>query len=221
MITPLARRRAWKVAREAVTLDYLSSGRAHLGVGLGDPAEWDFRFFGEESDDRVRAKILDEGLETITGLWKGNPFSYRGRHNRLEEMTFWPVPIQEPRIPIWVGGNWPNRKPFRRAARYDGVYAGKAGETIEESVLNPDEWREIVSYISSIRTFDAPFDYVHGGTTPADNPARSTDIVGEYQEAGVTWWVEEIDPWRFGWDGSGDWPGAQMRERIEMGPPSL
>ncbi|MFW9976289.1 MAG: LLM class flavin-dependent oxidoreductase, partial [Candidatus Thorarchaeota archaeon] len=50
LVTPLPRRRPWKVAREAVTLDHLSNGRVILGVGIGAPPDVEFGYFGEVSD---------------------------------------------------------------------------------------------------------------------------------------------------------------------------
>src|SRR6476659_4081610 len=58
MVTPVPRRRPWKLAREAVTLDHLSGGRLILGVGVGVPPE-EFQRFGEPADPRVRAAMLD------------------------------------------------------------------------------------------------------------------------------------------------------------------
>ena len=84
MVTPLPRRRPWKVAREANSLDQLSSGRFILGVGIGYPPEEEFGAFGEPTDDRLRADMLDEGLDVITGLWGGEPFSYEGDHYQLK-----------------------------------------------------------------------------------------------------------------------------------------
>ena len=83
-VTPLARRHPWKLARETVSLDHLSRGRLILGVGLGDPPKVEFAQFGEESDDRIRAAKLDEGLEVVTGLWSGKPFRYQGTHYRIQ-----------------------------------------------------------------------------------------------------------------------------------------
>jgi alkanesulfonate monooxygenase SsuD/methylene tetrahydromethanopterin reductase-like flavin-dependent oxidoreductase (luciferase family) len=68
-VTPVARRRAWKLARETSTLDRFSGGRLILSVGLGDPPDAEFKYFGEETDDKVRAAKLDEGLEILVGLW--------------------------------------------------------------------------------------------------------------------------------------------------------
>src|SRR5829696_4302998 len=75
-VTPLARRRPWKVAREAVTLDHLSNGRFILGVGIGSERGHEFSCFGESPDDKLHGAMLDEGLDVLTGLWSGEPFSY-------------------------------------------------------------------------------------------------------------------------------------------------
>jgi alkanesulfonate monooxygenase SsuD/methylene tetrahydromethanopterin reductase-like flavin-dependent oxidoreductase (luciferase family) len=77
-VTPLPRRRPWKVAREAVSIDHLSGGRLTLGVGIGlGDAEW--AHLGEETDLKKRGAMLDEGLSVLIGLWSGEPFSYAGQ----------------------------------------------------------------------------------------------------------------------------------------------
>lgn len=114
MLTPPARRRPWKLARETVTLDRLSGGRLVLPVGLGALDDGGFSKVGEPTDRKVRAQLLDESLEILTGLWSGEPLSYEGEHYRLEEMTFLPTPVQRPRIPIWVVGAWPSKKSVNR-----------------------------------------------------------------------------------------------------------
>ena len=122
LITPAARRRPWKLTREAVSLDHLSHGRAILGVGLGAPPDAEFECFGEDSDDRVRARKLDEALEVIDGLWRGEDFSHQGEFYRVDNVKFVPRAIQSPRVPIWVAGFWPSKPPLRRAERWDGVF---------------------------------------------------------------------------------------------------
>lgn len=103
MLTPLTRRRPWKVAQETATLDHLSNGRVVLPVGLGAP-DTGFAKYGEETDRKLRAQRLDEGLDILDGLWSGQPFSYHGEHYQLQDVTFAPTPMQSPRIPIWVVG---------------------------------------------------------------------------------------------------------------------
>src|SRR5947208_4230366 len=117
-VTPLPRRRPWKVAREAAAVDQLSAGRLILGVGAGDVGDAfvrdaSFTHFGEVLDLRQRAEMLDEGLAIIAGLWSGQAFAFSGKHYRVDEVTFAPTPVQRPRIPIWVGGGYPKRGPTR------------------------------------------------------------------------------------------------------------
>ncbi|HEX9132980.1 MAG TPA: LLM class flavin-dependent oxidoreductase [Ktedonobacteraceae bacterium] len=78
--------------------------KIRYGVGAGDVREPGFSHFGEELDAKWRAELLDEGLDILAGLWRGEPFSYKGTHYRVEEVAFLPKPVQQPRIPIWVGG---------------------------------------------------------------------------------------------------------------------
>jgi alkanesulfonate monooxygenase SsuD/methylene tetrahydromethanopterin reductase-like flavin-dependent oxidoreductase (luciferase family) len=94
MVTPIPRRRPHQLARETVTLDRLSGGRLILGVGLGSErtGEFDPARFGEEGDPKVRARLLDDGLDLLLAYWDGG---------------FEPRPVQRPRIPIW----WPHAGP--------------------------------------------------------------------------------------------------------------
>src|SRR5215813_10339582 len=71
MVAAPTRRRPWKMARETTTLDHLSHGRLILGVGAGDGSDRGFTNFGEETDARMRAKLLDESLAILQGLWSG------------------------------------------------------------------------------------------------------------------------------------------------------
>jgi alkanesulfonate monooxygenase SsuD/methylene tetrahydromethanopterin reductase-like flavin-dependent oxidoreductase (luciferase family) len=212
MVTPVARRRPWVLARQAATLDHLSGGRLVLGVGLGDPAAGEYGAFGEPTDAQVRAAMLDEGLAVLTGLWSGKPFSFAGAHARVREATFLPPPVQRPRVPIWVGGWWPNRAPMRRAARWDGAFPGKlAGMGV--GMLTPDEVRAIAAFIGGRRAGDGPFDLVVAGTTPGDDPGAAAALVAQYAAAGATWWVES-----FG-EAAGSLAG--VRARIRHGPPPV
>ena len=106
MVTPLARRRPAKVARETATLDRLSDSRLTLGVGLGsDRFGSEYSMTGEELDDRRRARMLDEALEILQAAWSGELVRHRGEHYTVDAMRFLPRPIQRPGIPIWVAGS--------------------------------------------------------------------------------------------------------------------
>jgi alkanesulfonate monooxygenase SsuD/methylene tetrahydromethanopterin reductase-like flavin-dependent oxidoreductase (luciferase family) len=207
LITPLARRRPWKLARETVSIDHISRGRLILGVGLGVPR--DFEAFGEEVDNRTRAEKTDEALDILTGLWTGEEFSYSGKHYQLQKVAFLPKPVQAPRIPVWVAGMWPNKRPFRRAARWDGVVPLSVNFPKD---LTPDDLKKIVDYLSPYRQDMRSFDVCVSGTTPT-NPEEGVKIVQPYIEAGATWWSESISDMR----GSSE----EMRERIRQGPTKI
>jgi alkanesulfonate monooxygenase SsuD/methylene tetrahydromethanopterin reductase-like flavin-dependent oxidoreductase (luciferase family) len=104
MITPVARRRVSKLAREVTTLDRLTGGRMILGVGLGAPIDDEFGTFGESTDARELAARLDEGLAALSLLWSGEPVTFHGDYVVVDNVAFLPTPIQRPRVPVWVGG---------------------------------------------------------------------------------------------------------------------
>lgn len=206
LVTPLARRRPWKVARETASLDVLSGGRLVVGAGLGSQGETEFAAFGDDPDPRVRAERLDEGLEILTGLWSGEPFSHDGRHFRVAATVFAPRPVQRPRPPIWIAGRWPGRRPFRRAARYDGMFPTFKGVGPAE-MPSPERLAEAIAYTRAHRETTTSFDVVLEGLSDRPDPAR----VAPYEATGLTWWIEKL-----GWFRG---PVEAMRERIERGPP--
>src|SRR5215212_8829742 len=87
MLTPLSRRKPWELAGQVATVDRLSHGRVILTVGLGAP-DSGFANFGEETDRRVRAELLDEGLDIVKALWTAKPVQYDGRHYTLRPSDF-------------------------------------------------------------------------------------------------------------------------------------
>jgi hypothetical protein len=220
MITPLSRRRPWKLARETATLDRLSRGRLVLPVGLGALDDGGFGKVGEATDRTTRAELLDESLEIITGLWSGRPFRFEGKHYRLEEMTFQPAPVQSPRIPIWVVGAWPRMRSMRRVLRWDGLLPNKLSEDGSQAEVTREDIRAMRAYVDEHRAAAIPFDIVMEGETPGDDPATAAGIVGPFREAGATWWLESMWSPRVAREG---WPGAVegARQRIRQGPPRV
>jgi alkanesulfonate monooxygenase SsuD/methylene tetrahydromethanopterin reductase-like flavin-dependent oxidoreductase (luciferase family) len=213
LVTPLARRRPWKLARETVSLDRLSGGRLVFGAGLGSGAASEWERLGEETDPRVRAEKLDEGLAVLTGLWRGEPFGFDGRHHRVRDACFVPPPLQRPRPPVWIAGYWPNRAPLRRAARWDGMFP-LFRETPPEDVRCLEA---AVRYVRERRRDAGPFDVVHlSHAGPDADPARA---VAPYAEAGATWWLERLTPDAFGSGWLETWPVARMHARVRAGPP--
>ena len=157
LVTPLARRRIQKLARETVTLDRLSGGRSVFGAGLGGDKGGELSRFGEVMDPRERARLLDDGLELLARYWGGE----------LE-----PPPLQQPRIPVWLAVRWPNRRPVVRAARWDGLFP------IE--MPGPEALAELVEEVRALRPAGAgPFDFVVT-TAPGSDPQP-------WAAAGATW----------------------------------
>lgn len=179
MVTPLSRRRVQKLARETVTLDHLSRGRLTLGVGLGVERNGELEPYGEVVDARARAELLDQGLERLATFWAG---------------SFQPRPVQQPRIPVWVAGRWPNRRPLRRAARWEGFFP------IE--LPDPPALAQMITELRELRPPGlAPIDVVVDLDPGEDRRP--------WEAAGATWILS----------GFGAQPReADVRARIELGP---
>lgn len=210
VLTPPSRRRPWKLARETVTLDHLSHGRLILPVGLGALHDAGFAKVGEQTDRKVRAQLLDESLDILTGLWSGQPFHFDGQHYHVQEMTFLPPPVQSPRIPIWVVGAWPRMKSMQRVLRYDGILPTKSNVDGSGGDVTPADITAIKAYIAEHRTQTTPFDIVWEGETPGENREQASKIIRPYADAGITWWMES----RWGNPVRVD----EMRTRIRQGP---
>ncbi len=225
MITPLSRLSPWKLASETATLDNLSNGRVILAVGLG-ALDSGFVEFGEVTDRKTRAELLDEGLEILTGLWRGQPFSYEGKHYHIRPTNFLPPPppVQQPRIPIWVVGAWLREKSMKRAARYDGLLPNVMGKNskVRFGPPIPEEVRQMRAWIEAHRTettptvstptVNTPYDIIVEGETPGDDPQKARAAIGPFAEAGATWWIEAR------------WTAPDMErvlERLRQGPPKI
>ncbi|MCH8009833.1 MAG: LLM class flavin-dependent oxidoreductase [Chloroflexi bacterium] len=236
MITPLSRRRPWKVARETVTLDHLSNGRLVLPVGLGTVEDGGYINVGEELDRKKRAEMLDESLEIISGLWSGENFAFEGEHYHVKEMRFEPKPVQSPRIPIWVVGAWPRPKSMRRAVRWDGILpivlpagteataapdvavaAKRIADTGVSLDITPEQIGEIRDYAQRERDSDAPFDIVLEANSSPSRPEQAAETLAKYEEQGATWYLEGIFSWLFLPPHDVD----RMRDRIRKGPPRV
>jgi alkanesulfonate monooxygenase SsuD/methylene tetrahydromethanopterin reductase-like flavin-dependent oxidoreductase (luciferase family) len=208
MITPVPRRRPWQLARQTATLDVLSGGRVTLGVGIGSPAYGDFGIFGEPAGDRERAERLDEGLDVLAGLWTGDQFSYQGRHFTVDPVRFRPVPRQRPRIPVWVGGVLPARRPVARAARWDGMVPIRFAD---RRLVRPpaSDIAAVRDQVIAARGSVSGFDLVVWAEV-AGQPGEVAALARPYAEAGATWWIETAKP-ESGWL-------EQVTARVAAGP---
>jgi hypothetical protein len=212
MITPLPRRRPWKVAKEVVTLDHLSNGRVIFGAGIGDTMTGDVSFtaFAEAIDAKQRSQMLDEGLDVMTGLWTGEPFSYHGKHYTVNDVTCLPRPVQRPRVPIWIGGGYPLKGPVQRALRWDGscMYKQPASGAWED--WRAEDVRVLRGLVEQQRGTGAPFDIALGGRHRGEDWDSERNLIKSLADAGATWWVEYLPPEMGGL--------ADLRAAITRGP---
>jgi hypothetical protein len=212
MLTPVSRRRPWTLASQTATLDNLSHGRVILAVGLG-ALDTGFAAFGEETDRKTRAELMDEGLAIIAGLWHGQPFTFEGKHYHVRETTFYPPepPVQQPRIPIWVVGVWPRAKSMDRVARWDGLLPDKLDAAGQRVDYTPDDLRAMGAYLAERRLADAaPIDIIVEGETPGDDLTAAQAKLQPMRAAGATWWLESR------W---GDGRDEEAWQRLRQGPP--
>jgi alkanesulfonate monooxygenase SsuD/methylene tetrahydromethanopterin reductase-like flavin-dependent oxidoreductase (luciferase family) len=205
-VTPLPRRRPWKLARETVTLDILSEGRLILGIGLGGPSE--FSIMNEETNLRIMAEMADEQLEILNGLWSGEDFSYTGKYYKIDKVKFLPRPVQRPKIKMWGAGTWPKKGPFKRAAKLDGVIPLSVDY---RNPLTPDDYRNMIEYMKK-HGLRYPFDIVEISfdATRSNDKKRS---IQDFQDAGVNWWLELVS----------DWNGSykKIKDIITQGPTQI
>lgn len=204
MVTPLSRRRPQVLARQAASLDRLSGGRLVLGFGLGDDGGGrdgrggELSAFGEAVEPKVRAAMLDEGLEVLTALLSGAEVDHDGAHHRAAGVTFLPPATRRGGIPVWIGGRWPNKPPQRRAARYDGYFV--------IGLASPEDVAEARSAIDAARAAagraDEPIELV------VQVPAGSDPAA--WAAAGATWVLTQVGPYRMDLDA--------VREIVRSGP---
>lgn len=211
MVTPVTRRRPWKLAREVATLDHLSNGRMILGVGSGGGSE--YVNYHEPGDAKTYGERMDEALELLSLLWSGERISYAGQYYQIENVRHLPRPIQQPRIPIWVGGVWPNKKPMRRAARWDGVCPIGKGVGMTEQ-MTPEQVHACFDYVRSQQNPDQiteEYACVQWGVLDGKDRGHDAALVSAYAEVGANWWIENLS-WERG-------SLQELRPFIRQGPP--
>jgi alkanesulfonate monooxygenase SsuD/methylene tetrahydromethanopterin reductase-like flavin-dependent oxidoreductase (luciferase family) len=197
-VTAVPRHRVQDLALAVTTLDHLSGGRVVFGAGLGGN-EREFAAFGDETDERVRAEQLDEGLVVLRGLWSGERVHRKKHHLKVDVVKLAPAPLQK-HLPIWIGGNAP--RPLRRAARYDGWAANASYH--DHMSLAPADVAARAATIADVRGGLEGFDVVVHGLSDLADPRA-------YEAAGATWWLENLNDRRA--------PYADLLARVAQGPP--
>ncbi len=182
-----------ELAKYAATLDQISGGRVTLGVGVGAMPE-EFDALGIPM--RQRGSLTDESIAIMKELWTNPHPSYHSRRWGFDDLRFSPKPLQEPHIPLWIGGSSPGA--IRRAAT--------AGDGWHPTGLSPEEYslgrREISEQATaagrdpgSITMSTRVEVEVHGGPSspraagrarvPGDDPQGVIAAIEAYQTAGV------------------------------------
>ena len=209
-ITPLARRRPQMLANTLASLDLLSNGRMVFGAGLGGAVE-EFAAFGEPTDAKRRAAMLDEGLAIMARWLEGERVSHQGTHYTVNDVQLVPRGVQTPRMPIWLGAESGNA--LRRAARWDGwvIYTvDTRGEVVRDVA-------EVARLLAKIRQYReeagkdmAGFDVVvTGASTPG--ASKLGESVQGIREIGTTWWLETLHGMRFSFE--------ELLAHVQAGPP--
>jgi alkanesulfonate monooxygenase SsuD/methylene tetrahydromethanopterin reductase-like flavin-dependent oxidoreductase (luciferase family) len=209
MVTPLARRRPWTLARQISTVDRLSGGRLVAGVGLGDDGWKEFSAFGEVTEPRERGLVLDESLEILQGLLSGKPVQHQGARYTVDSGPFLPPPAQIP-VPVWAACWWPHRKPLARAARLQGCFPvfGTGGRPAPPAAADLTEIR------AELRRLGAPEDHdlVIRCALHRLDPGERSSALRTFAGCGVTWVLEGFGPGQ---------PAAEVEAFVRGGPPPV
>jgi hypothetical protein len=197
LISPLPSMQPRKVASQSATLDHLSNGRVILSLGMG--ATWmGYSAFPDEATDiHIRAELMDEALDILNLLYRGEPVDYEGKHHHLklttvDKMHYPPRPVQQPRIPIWMVGVWPRMKSMGRVLKCDGLIAAKMDADGKAVDLQPADIAEMKAYIEANRTLPTPFDIIVEGNTLGMDRTEAADRCRPWADAGATWWIETL-----------------------------
>ncbi len=208
MLTPVSRRKPWELAGQVATLDRLSNGRVTLSIGLGAP-DTGFANFGEQTDRRTRAELLDEGMSVMCALWTGQPVSFAGRHYHVTPSDFPAIThvVQQPRPPVWCVGALSSDKSMHRALGWDGLLP----QVVDNGAARQATLEEFAAAMPAIRSTvgDRHFDIIVEGSMQEHSPAA-------WANTGATWWIESL------WDAMhGPDAVAASFDRLREGPPRL
>ncbi len=165
------------IAKAFATLDRLSNGRVILGAASGH-LKPEFRTLGVIYEDR--GALSDEYLQAIQTAWEHESATFNGRFVQFRDVTVAPRPCQQPRPPIWIGGN--SRAAVRRAAGY--------GDGWIPWMITPAEFSQAVEYARQVQEQvgrRAPLEYVAPLAVGANDRAETIVArIEEWTAAGAT-----------------------------------
>jgi F420-dependent oxidoreductase-like protein len=104
LVSPATFRHPAVLAKMAVTADHVSGGRVELGIGAGWWEREHEAYGFDLPEPGPRLDALEEQMELIRRYWEEGPFNYEGRHYRAKNLDALPRPMQQPRLPLILGG---------------------------------------------------------------------------------------------------------------------
>lgn len=181
MVTPLTWRQPWTVAAQAVTLDRISGGRCVLGVGSGDSNSVESELSGITRSGGQLAEILDRRLDVIDRLWSG-----------ADGPRLIPGPVQQPRVPIWVGGAITRPGPRARALRWDGSCLYRVPPGVGWEDVTAEDVKALRADADAAGKPD--FTISVGGRARGEDRAADQRYLAGVEAAGADWWTEFVPP---------------------------
>lgn len=188
-------RNPFVLAKAAATVDKVSGGRFILGLGAGYQKS-EFHALGVSLDER--GALFDEVLDCLPLHWRGEPFSYEGRHFNARDVVALPKPVQDP-IPIWIGGNskTARRRVVERAQGWMPMIGPAELATTAQTATLATIDDVAVAIAELERDAEAagrtePIDYLTSYNeaslrTPTVDVERHRDSLGRIEDAGLTY----------------------------------
>jgi len=181
------------LAKAAATLDAQSGGRLILGVGAGYQRS-EFAALGVDYEERNA--LFDEALDVLPLAFRGEPFSFEGRHFQARDVVARPTPAQDP-IPVWIGGNsrLTRRRVIERAQGWmPFVISAEASRAVGTAALGSvDALRDTIAATrteAGERPIDVALPYPDRTIAEVDRDVeRHRDAMGTLEAAGVNWLV--------------------------------
>ncbi len=199
LVTGVTYRHPSVLAAQALTVDHASHGRLELSLG----AAWYDKEHGELGIPfpplTERYALLEDALEITTRLFTGDVVSYEGQVVSLRDAQMRPVPVQQPRPPIWIGGSGP-RRTLPLVARYADVW---------HAFGTPNSLREATERIDrlAVEAGRDPADILRAGSLSLEDVDTARKHAGKWRDAGYGYLV-------CGWPEAGDAPVERFAREV-------
>ncbi|MCY4564693.1 MAG: TIGR03619 family F420-dependent LLM class oxidoreductase [Gammaproteobacteria bacterium] len=162
-------------AKMLASIDALCGGRVDLGIGTGW-ARAEFFALGRQHLFEKRGAYTDEALDVMQACWSAkDDVAFSGEFHSFRKVRFQPRPVQQPRIPLWIGSRGTARAPLRRAAKYADYW--------HPTGLSPEEVQRGSTVIDEQAGRIVPTS-IRGRITDDASLGEMQDWLGGYQAAG-------------------------------------